>query len=251
MARGGARRQPRDARGRFSSTGATARGGRIKKASGKRATVTAKAKGQAPSGTIGRRPGKPSKSSKSSANGIRPTGTLPRPQPSNSVKPTGRRAPRNNVRPYRPATADGKIGQIDRQIDSTMKGMVDEMKGIRDRAKKAKPEIDKMSRWMERTNARAIADRGKKGINGEIARIEIGTVGTGPGMKAIRRRAERASQAAARGSKPARRAQEIYASQMAFTGPGKPKAGKNNLRPGPRNKQGPPKRTRKPRKPRK
>jgi hypothetical protein len=210
--------------------------------------VTAKAKGAAPSGTIGGRPGKPSKPS---ANGIRPTGTLPRPQPSNSVKPTGRRAPRNNVRPYRPATADGKIGQIDRQIDSTMKGMVDEMKGIRDRAKKAKPEIDKMSRWMERTNARAIADRGKKGINGEIARIEIGTVGTGPGMKAIRRRADRASQAAARGSKLARRAQDIYANQMAFTGPGKPKAGKNNLKPGPRNKQGPPKRTRKPRKPRK
>jgi hypothetical protein len=70
-------------------------------------------------------------------------------------------------------------------------------------------------------------------------------------MKAIRRRAERASQAAARGSKPAKRAQHIYANQMAFTGPGKSKAGKNNLRPGPRNTSGPPKRTRKPRKPRK
>jgi hypothetical protein len=242
MARGG-RRQPRDARGRFSSTGATARGGRLSTASGKRrATVTAKAKGQAPAGTIGKRRGKPS----APANGIAPTGTTLKQPAANGIR-RGRPAPRNNVRRYRPATADGKIGQIDRQIDSTMKGMVDEMKGIRDRAKKAKPKIDRMSRWLERTNARAIADRGKKGINGEIARIEIGTVGTGPGMKAIRRRAERASQAAARGSKPARRAQEIYASQMAFTGPGKPKAGKNNLKPGPRNKQGPPKRTRKPR----
>ena len=241
MARGG-RRQPRDARGRFSSTGATARGGRIAKASGRRATVTARAKGAAPSGTIGGRRRKPS----TPANGIAPTGTTLKQPAANGIR-RGRPAPRNNVRRYRPATADGKIGQIDRQIDRTMKGMVDEMKGIRDRAKKAKPEIDRMSRWLERTNARAIADRGKKGINGEIARIEIGTVGTGPGMKAIRRRAERASQAAARGSKPARRAQEIYASQMAFTGPGKPKAGKNNLKPGPRNKQGPPKRTRKPR----
>jgi hypothetical protein len=44
MAKGG-RRYARDARGRFASTGATARGGRIAKASGKRATVTAKAKG--------------------------------------------------------------------------------------------------------------------------------------------------------------------------------------------------------------
>jgi hypothetical protein len=241
MARGG-RRQPRDARGRFSSTGATARGGRLSTASGKRrATVTAKAKGQAPAGTIGKRRGKPS----APANGIAPTGTTLKQPAANGIR-RGRPAPRNNVRRYRPATADGKIGQIDRQIDSTMKGMVDEMKGIRDRAKKAKPEIDRMSRWLERTNARAIADRGKKGIGGEIARIEIGTVGTGPGMKALRRRADRASQAAARGSKPARRAQEIYASQMAFTGPGKPKAAKSNLRPGPRNTQGPPK-TRKPR----
>jgi hypothetical protein len=143
------------------------------------------------------------------------------------------------------------MDQIDRQIDSSMKGLIGEMKGIRDRTQKAKPEIDAMNRWMERTNARAIADRGKKGINGEIARIELGVMGTRPGMKAIRRRAARAADAAARGSKPARRAQDIYANQMAFTGPGKPKAGRNNLKPGPRNKQGPPKRTRKPRKPRK
>ena len=44
MARGG-RRYARDSRGRFASVGATARGGRIAKASGKRATVTAKATG--------------------------------------------------------------------------------------------------------------------------------------------------------------------------------------------------------------
>jgi hypothetical protein len=235
--KGRTRNQPRDARGRFSSTGATARGGRIAKASGRRATVTAKAKGQASAGTIGKRRGKPSAPAQPGAR--------------NGIRPTGRPGPRNNVRRYNPATADGKLGQIDRQIDSTMKGMVDEMKGIRDRARKAKPEIDRMSRWLERTNARAITDRGKKGISGEIARIEIGTVGTGPGMKAIRRRAERASQAAARGSKPAKRAQQIYANQMAFTGPGKPKAGRNNVKPGPRNTSGPPKRTRKPRKPRK
>ena len=246
MARGGARRQPRDARGRFSSTGATARGGRIKKASGKRATVLARAKGQAPSGTIGGRRRKPS----TPANGITPTGTTLKQPAANGIR-RGRPAPRNNVRRYRPATADGKIGQIDRQIDSTMKGMVDEFKGIRERAKKAKPRLDRMNRKLERSNARAIADRGKKGIDGEMARIEMGVVGSGPGMKALRRRADRASQAAARGSKPARRAQEIYANQMAFTGAGKPKAGKNNLKPGPRNKQGPPKRTRKPRKPRK
>jgi hypothetical protein len=52
MAKGG-RRYARDARGRFASVGATARGGRLAKASGKRATVTAKAKGGIP-GTVGR-----------------------------------------------------------------------------------------------------------------------------------------------------------------------------------------------------
>jgi hypothetical protein len=204
------------------------------------------AKGAAPSGTIGGRRRKPS----APANGITPTGTSLKQPAANGIR-RGRPAPRNNVRRYRPATADGKIGQIDRQIDSTMKGMVDEFKGIRERAKKANPRLDRMNRKLERSNARAIADRGKKGIDGEMARIEMGVVGSGPGMKALRRRADRASQAAARGSNPARRAQEIYANQMAFTGAGKPNAGKNNLKPGPRNTQGPPKRTRKPRKPRK
>ena len=51
MAKG--RRYVRDARGRFASVGATARGGRLGKASGKRATVTAKAKGGG-KGTIGK-----------------------------------------------------------------------------------------------------------------------------------------------------------------------------------------------------
>jgi hypothetical protein len=136
------------------------------------------------------------------------------------------------------------MDRIDRQIDSTMKGMIGEMKAMRDRAKKAKPSIDRMNRRLERSNARSIADRGKKGIDGEIARIEISTIGSQPGAKAIRRRAARASAAAARGSKPAARAQDIYANQLAYTGPGKPKAGRNNLRPGPRNTQGPPKRKR-------
>jgi hypothetical protein len=48
-----ARRYVRDNRGRFSSTGATARGGRLKTAAGnKRSTVTAKASGGKPSGTM-------------------------------------------------------------------------------------------------------------------------------------------------------------------------------------------------------
>jgi hypothetical protein len=249
MARGSGRRQPRDARGRFSSTGATARGGRIKKASGKRATVTANAKGQAPAGTIGRRGGKPSKPS---ANGIRPTGTLPRPQPGNSIRPTGRRAPRNNVRPYRPATTDGKIGQLDRQIDSTMKGLARETQKLSETIKRVKPKADKLSRRLQRMNAQSIQNRlSTNNADRFVAGVELGAIGSRSGAKAIQRRMQRAADAASRGSKPAARAREIYGNQLAYMGPGKPKAAKNNLRPGPRNKQGPPKRTRKPRKPRK
>ena len=52
-----ARSYSRDNRGRFSSTGATARGGRLKTAAGnKRSTVTAKATGGKPSGTISKKP---------------------------------------------------------------------------------------------------------------------------------------------------------------------------------------------------
>ena len=45
VAKSGGRRYARDSRGRFASVGATARGGRLAKAGGKRATVTAKATG--------------------------------------------------------------------------------------------------------------------------------------------------------------------------------------------------------------
>lgn len=81
-----ARRYARDNRGRFSSTGATARGGRLRTASGgKRATVTAKASGPAAKGTIS----KAKRSKPSVANNIRPTG---RPsKPANKISPITRK----------------------------------------------------------------------------------------------------------------------------------------------------------------
>ena len=257
MARGG-RRQPRDARGRFSSTGATARGGRIAKASGRRATVTARAKGAAPSGTIGRRPGKPSKPS-APANGIRPTGTLPRLQPASKIVPTNRRAQRraplglkaNAIRAFNPKTPQLGIGQLDRQMDRRIDKFDKELTKNMKRLKELKPRINKLGQQVERGNAQAIQDRFSKDKGRRfVAGIELNTIGSQIGAKAIKRRMQRAADAANRGSKPAARAREIYANQLAYMGPGKPKAAKNNLRPGPRNKQGPPKRTRKPRKPR-
>jgi hypothetical protein len=281
--------------------------------------VTAKARGQAPSGTIGSRPGKPSKPSAPEArNSIRRTGAglgAKRPAANNvrpvTLNPEGRafrgdlaqskqkiraytrrlmrnaknyniatqaaktatgkakkraersqqvaqaafnryREPRNAIKPYRPATVNGKINQLDRQIDSTMKGMVNEARQMKARMQKAKPKIDKLSQQIQRGNAQAIQDRFSKNKGARfVAGIELNTIGGRIGAKAIQRRMQRAADAASRGSKPAARAREIYGNQLAYMGPGKPKAAKNNLRPGPRNKQGPPKRTRKPRKPRK
>lgn len=129
-------------------------------------------------------------------------------------------------------------------MDRAMKPLADAAKAISKQAKALRPEIDKMSRWIERTNARAIANRRQKGIEGDIARAELGAMGTKPGQKAIRRRMQRALSAAARGSTPANKATRVYLSQLAGMGPGKPSKGRNNLRPGPRNTQGPPKRKR-------
>jgi hypothetical protein len=252
MARGG-RRQPRDARGRFSSTGATARGGRLSTASGKRrATVTAKAKGQAPAGTVGGRRRKPS----APANGIRPTGTLKRPVPVSSIKPTNRRTDRkpplglkaNAVRTFNPKTPGLALGQMERRVDRRIDKFDQEMKKASKAFKEVKPKVDKAMRQLERSNADDIVKRlSTNKADRLVSGVVMGEIGGRMGAKAIQRRMGRAADAAARGSKPAAKAREIYGNQLAFMGTGKPKAAKNNLRPGPRNTQGPPKRTRKPR----
>lgn len=229
MARGG-RRQPRDARGRFSSTGATARGGRLSTASGKRrATVTAKAKGQAPAGTIGRRRGKPS---------------TPQPQA------------RNSIRRYQPTTLSGWDARDRRQVRQAVpaaKNKIVSRKApnpLKERVRGLRAQNDKLIRRLDRRNARDFTNQNKPGLDGRLAKIRLGeaTPTMVRGIQStIGRRAARAASAAARGSQAGKKALGIYVNQLAFTGKGKPKSGRNNLRPGPRNTQGPPKRTRKPR----
>lgn len=160
----------------------------------------------------------------------------------NSIRRTGRKAPRNNVKPYRPVTPDGQMGRSERKIDRSMKQLVDSARSIRQTLNARKPQIDKFDRQLQRMNAKAIAGRLKKGIRGDIAGMELRIMGGKSGRKAIQRRMGRAAEAAARGSKPAAKAQQIYANQLAFMGSGKAKAGRNNFRPGPRNTTGTPKR---------
>ena len=228
MAKGG-RRYARDARGRFSSTGATARGGRLSTASGKRrATVTAKAKGQAPAGTIGKRRGKPSAS-----------------------QPQGL----NSIRRYQPTTLSGWDARDRRQVRQAVPSARNKIvsrkapKPLKERVQGLRAQSDKLLRRLDRRNARDFANQNKPGLDGRLAKIRLGEA-TPTMMRGIQstigRRAARAASAAARGSQAGKKALGIYVNQLAFTGKGKPKAAKSNLRPGPRNTQGPPK-ARKPR----
>lgn len=184
--------------------------------------------------------------------GKRRSGAKPAAGARNSIRVAGgalaqSRRPRSNIKPFRPATASGQMDRIERRIDRELKAAVDELKGLSDRMKKAKPAIDRFNLRVDRSIARAIANRSSKGLDGEIARAELSAFPPPlrkGAMALIRGRAARASAAAARGSKPARRAQEVYANQLAAMGPGKPAKGRNNRQPGPRNKQAPPKKRR-------
>jgi hypothetical protein len=150
--------------------------------------------------------------------------------------------PRSKVVKYKSRGIEASISKIDRTVNSVGKLL----KSIRDKTEQSKRRIARM-------NARTIAGRLEPGIGGQVARAELAITGTKAGLDVIRRRSERAAKAAERGSKPAARAREIYATQMAATGPGKPSKGQNTVKPGPRSVKGqePPKRKKRSRKPKK
>ena len=168
----------------------------------------------------------------------KPKGLKPAPKASskvkNVIKPTGRpllKKPANTIRPYKPATADGLMAQSDRQIRSVLSNK--------------KNQADEMTDWTGRMVARAMADRNKKGFEGDMAGITLRAMGTKYGMPVVRRRAERAAALAAKGSEKGKKALKIYGNQMAFMGPGKPKKkAASNIVPGPRNSNPPPKKKR-------
>lgn len=164
-------------------------------------------------------------------NGIRPTGGLPRPTAS------------NNIRPLK-------------------KGMRVTMKDVRTRA-------NNLIRRINRQTARDIADSSRKDARGFVARIGLETASGSMlrgGRRVIQDRARRAAAAAERGSKPAKKALEIYDRQLVPTisdralkqqgwrllgVQGDKGKGKNKIVPGPRNTGGMPPKPKKPRKPRK
>ena len=219
----------------------------------KAAKAASRTRLQGPAGRFRPGKGKPA----APASNIRRTGGLKRLEPANKITSTKRprRAPlvtrANAIRGFNPKTPKARIDQLERQVDRKISNMDKKLKESQPKIKKAISDLGKMQNKLQRSNAEAITNRGKKGWQGDIARMEMGVIGSRMGMKAMQRRMQRAADAAARGSKAGKRAQEIYANQVAFMGKGKAKAAKSNIRPGPRNTQGPPPKRRKPRKPRK
>jgi hypothetical protein len=119
--------------------------------------------------------------------------------------------------------------------------------------KRIKAEGDALTRKWARRRARDIAQSTGKGAMADVSRSILRAVPPQE-IKAARAiiagRARRAAAAAARGSKPAAKAQAIYDRQLAPVLPKGKGKGKNNLRPGPRNANGqPPTRRRRSRKP--
>lgn len=249
-----ARRYVRDARGRFASgsyQGQTSGRGSRLRAPGRssvRGSTTRLAK---PVGTIG---GRPRPRPTGPQNGISPTGTLPKPKPQNAIRPTsGRKTGRpalglkaNAIRVYTPRTPMGRAAAAARQSVKKARGPRPEYRIGLPPSKLTIPELNLK---IARKTAQEIANRNRRDTEGKVARFMLNGVRTNQDMKNARtlitRRAQRAAAAAARGSKPATKAGEIYDRQLAPILPkGKGKRAKNNLRPGPRNTQGPPKRKR-------
>ena len=194
------------------------------------------------------------------ASNIRRTGGLSRPATGNGIRRTTgpRRAPmatkQNAIRTYRPPTRRGRAEQAKRQLGRAERNVLNTASKLRDELKRTRPQRDALMRevkgWqmkLERRAARDIANSSKPGVDGRIARISLSAT---PGSLqraargVIRRRADRAAAAAARGSKAGARALGVYDRQLAPVLPGKASKAKNSLRPGPRNTKGAPKKRR-------
>lgn len=269
-----ARTYNRDSNGRFaggggSSSGGAAKVGRSGPRGGKVGTRTeqrraareqaARTQQFSSKATTGSNARAAYKASSSAARLLRRTGA------SNGIRPTTgpRRAPfagrSNAIRTYNPATARGKHQLKQRQIRRATNDVLGAARNLLGNLRASRSERDALlnettmlQRKLARRTARDIADRSKPGIKGRLAQLGLqGSSGQmiRNGKAVIRRRATRAARAAARGSKPAARASQIYDNQLANTGTGKPSTAKSGIRPGPRNTTGKPKKPRKPRTP--
>jgi hypothetical protein len=154
-----------------------------------------------------------------------------------------------------PITRKGRQAKVDYlrgRIDGIKGDIRDEIRDAMEPLKRIKAAGDALTRkWAMRAARDMGIAKGPKGVARDVARTVLQRspqkeLRAAEGI--IRERAKRAAAAAARGSKPAARATEIYDRQLAPVLPKGKGKGKNVIKPGPRNTQGPqkPKRKRKP-----
>lgn len=172
-----ARRYNRDKYGRFApkGSGATARGGRLKTASGKkRATQTMKAQSQQRSGTLTPGKKKPSVSAAPASN-VRATGRLNRPPVSNAVKGTaGRLGPKNAIKagPKSPRTKMSKA--IDNVIakGKDLRGAKDKLQDLKKQADALRGKMNKAdkSRAQKAFDKPSVTDKRSRDFLGKLTK---------------------------------------------------------------------------------
>jgi hypothetical protein len=164
------------------------------------------------------------------------------PAAANNIRRAGRPMAQksNNIRSYRPATMEGHADRVVRGVGK----MVDNYKAAKPKIREVLNESSKLQRDMARGQAREMAKRTDpkaSRVDKTISGIYLRVGPNRPAAEVIKARGQRAADAAARGSKPAKKALKIYDQQLASMTPasGKIKAS-NNVQPG-RNNPRPPK----------
>jgi hypothetical protein len=197
---GSGRKYVRDNRGRFSSTGATARGGRLKTASGKkRAAQTVKAKtGGKPAGAIkGKIKRDPGAAKPTAANSARVTGKLTRPVATGNIRRTGGRlGPKNTIKPG-PKSPRTKMNRaIDNVIKKgkALKGSAEKLRGVKKQADALRGRMLKedKGRLGKALSKPSVTDKRSRDYGGRLTKGARGQDPATGGKKSSARRADRA-----------------------------------------------------------
>jgi hypothetical protein len=214
------RKYVRDSIGRFATTGATARGGRLKTKSGKkRATQTVKAKtGGKPAGAIKgkikRDPGAAGRAGKVTANNARATGKLARPVAKGNIRRTNARlGPNNNIKPG-PKSPRTKMNRaIDNVIKKgkALKGSADKLRGVKKQAdalrgRMLKEDKGRLSRALSKPS---VTDKRSRDYGGRLTK---GARGQDPATGGKKSRAKRGDTAEANIPMKGRRGKQLDAS---------------------------------------
>lgn len=133
----------------------------------------------------------------------------------------------------RPANAIRKGPKSpDTRLDVALRDMFGTIRDSKPKINQAKKDLDKMNREMSRSFARPYADRLKGNVDARLSTMYQQVHGGNAnkaGKDVIRRRAERAAKAAARGSKAGEKALRMYDAQLAQMPQGKSKNAANNI----------------------